>query len=65
MDLMLPGAEAHAKDSLRAALKQLSCTNNWHMAAHEFRWGRGGQCTMHACHSASELVGLEKGCRLL
>jgi hypothetical protein len=48
MDLMLPGAEPHAKESLRAALKQPSCMNNWHIAAHEFRWGRGGQCTMHA-----------------
>ena len=36
-ELMLPGAEPHARESLRAALKQPSCVNNWHMAAQEFR----------------------------
>lgn len=34
---MLPGAEPHAADSLRAALNEQGCLNNWHMAAQEFR----------------------------
>jgi hypothetical protein len=59
------GQSLMLKDSFRAALKQPSCMNNWHMAAHEFRWGRGGQCAMHACYNAYELVGLGKGCPLL
>lgn len=39
LQAMLPGAEPHAADSLRAALNHQGCRNNWHMAAHEFRWG--------------------------
>lgn len=45
--LMMPGAEPHAADSLRAALNQPGCRNNWHMAAQEVRWARlfaGGLC---------------------
>jgi hypothetical protein len=34
---MLPGAEPHAEHSLRAALNERGCANNWHMAAQEFR----------------------------
>jgi hypothetical protein len=37
---MLPDAEPHAAESLRTALNHQGCLNNWHMAAHEFRWGQ-------------------------
>lgn len=33
---MLPGAEPHAEHSLRTALNERGCANNWHMAAQEF-----------------------------
>jgi hypothetical protein len=39
--LMMPGAEPHAVDSLRAALNQPGCRNNWHMAAQEVPGGGG------------------------
>jgi hypothetical protein len=39
VSLMLQdGGEPHAAESLRAALNQRGCLNNWHMAAQEFRW---------------------------
>lgn len=42
--LMQPGAEPHAAQALRAALNPHGLRNNWHMAAHEFRWGASAGC---------------------
>jgi hypothetical protein len=56
---MLPGAEPHAADSLRAALNYRGCLNNWHMAAHEFRWGH---CSGGAMHNTCSSTLCSAGC---